>query len=92
VEIRLLSIVRDHRKTLAFSGLIAFLSRHFTGQDCDLAVISGTVREARLYGHIGFEAFGERVGSATASYQPMYLTLATLERLSISSHARASRR
>ncbi len=92
VEIRLLSIVRDYRKTLAFPGLIEFLSRHFTEQGCDLAVISGTVREVRLYGHIGFEAFGEQVGPTTASYQPMYLTLATLKRLSTSRHGRTSSR
>jgi hypothetical protein len=44
-------------------------------QGCDLAVISGTVRELKLYRHLGFAPFGERVGSEKASYQPMYLTL-----------------
>lgn len=83
VEIRLLSITRPYRKTAAFRGLIALLSRHFTAEGCDLAVISGTVRELRLYRHLGFEAFGERVGSATAAYQPMYLTLRALSHLSI---------
>jgi GNAT superfamily N-acetyltransferase len=75
VEVRLLSVSRAYRKTAVFGGLMAFLSRHFIEQGCDLAVISGTTRELKLYRHLGFEPFGERVGSADASYQPMYLTL-----------------
>jgi hypothetical protein len=90
VEIRLLSIAHAYRKTAVFAGLIAFLSRHFKGRGCDLVVISATVREARLYRHIGFEAFGERVGPTAASYQPMYLTLVALNSLSTSLHRRAS--
>jgi hypothetical protein len=84
VEIRLLSVAPAYRKTAVFSGLMEFLSRHFLKQDCDIAVISGTVRELKLYRHLGFEPFGERVGSAEASYQPMYLTLDALNRRSSS--------
>jgi len=75
VEIRLLTVVPEYRKTAVFSGLMAFLSRHFLHQGCDLAVISGTVRQLKLYRHLGFEAFGDLVGSSDASYQRMYLTL-----------------
>lgn len=75
VEMRLLSVARAYRKTSVFRGLMALLSRHFMAQGCDLAVISGTVRELKLYRHLGFEPFGERVGTAEALYQPMYLTL-----------------
>jgi predicted N-acetyltransferase YhbS len=75
VEIRLLSVAHAHRKTSVFRGLMTFLSGHFMAQGCDLAVISGTVRELKLYRHLGFAPFGERVGSEKASYQPMYLTL-----------------
>lgn len=75
VEIRLLSVAPAYRKTTVFRELTSTLARHFMAQGCDLAVISGTVRELRLYRHLGFEQFGERVGSADASYQPMYLTL-----------------
>jgi len=85
VEIRLLAVTRPHRKTAAFAGLVAFLARHFMAQGCDLAVISGTVRELELYGHLGFESFAQPVGPADASYQPMYLTLAALKAL-ISRH------
>ncbi len=75
VEMRLLSVARAYRKTSVFRGLMTFLSTHFMAQGCDLAVISGTVRELKLYGHLGFESFGARVGNAEALYQPMYLTL-----------------
>jgi len=75
VEVRLLAVALAYRKTTVFRGLMAILSRHFMAQGCDLAVISGTVRELKLYRHLGFEPFGERVGSADARYQPMYLTL-----------------
>jgi ribosomal protein S18 acetylase RimI-like enzyme len=78
VEIRLLSVAPAYRKTAVFNGLMEFLARHFLQRGCDLAVISGTVRELKLYRHLGFEIFGERVGSADASYQPMYLTLDAL--------------
>jgi predicted N-acetyltransferase YhbS len=80
VEIRLLSVARAWRKTSVFRGLMTFLSSHFVAQRCDLAVISGTVRELKLYRHLGFECFGERVGPADASYQPMYLTLDAFNR------------
>jgi len=80
VEIRLLAIVPAYRKTTAFAGLIGFLYAHFRAQGCDLAVISATVREIKLYRHLGFKAFADRVGSATAVYQPMYLTLEALDR------------
>jgi hypothetical protein len=75
VEVRLLSIVRAFRKTQVFIGLMSMLSRHYIERGCDLAVISGTVRELRLYRHLGFEPFAQRVGSEVAAYQPMYLTL-----------------
>lgn len=87
VEIRLLAIQRAHRKSTVFAGLIEVLAHHFIARGCDLAVISGTVRQLPLYRHLGFEPFGARVGSADALYQPMYLTLAALERASASGRA-----
>jgi GNAT superfamily N-acetyltransferase len=80
VEVRLLAVRREWRKTAVFRDLMSFLARHFIAQGCDLAVISGTVRELKLYRHLGFEPFGERVGTAGAVYQPMSLTLAAFER------------
>jgi GNAT superfamily N-acetyltransferase len=90
VEIRLLSIAPAYRKTAVFSGLMDFLSRHFLEQGCDLAVISGTVRELKLYRHLGFETFGDRVGTADAAYQPMYLTLDALKHRSTSGRRRGT--
>jgi predicted N-acetyltransferase YhbS len=66
VEVRLLAVRREWRKTAVFLGLMTFLSRHFMAQGCDLALISGTVRELKLYRHLGFEPFGECVGTAGA--------------------------
>ena len=78
VEIRLLAIERPYRKTTVFVNLVGLLARHFVMRGCDLAVISGTVRQRALYEHLGFEPFGARVGPAGAEYQPMYLTLEAL--------------
>jgi hypothetical protein len=75
VEVRLLSVERAFRKTAVFLGLIECLSRHYIPLGCDLVVISGTVRELKLYRHLGFAPFAEPVGPSDASYQPMYLTL-----------------
>jgi hypothetical protein len=84
VEMRLLCVARAYRKSTGgnsvFRGLMAVLSRHFVALGCDLAIISGTVRELRLYRHMGFEPFGELVGTAEAPYQPMYVTLDAFSR------------
>jgi GNAT superfamily N-acetyltransferase len=75
VEIRLLAVAREYRKTAVFRELVSLLSTYFLARGCDLAVISGTVRELRLYRHLGFEPFGAPVGTGEALYQPMFLTL-----------------
>jgi predicted N-acetyltransferase YhbS len=80
VEIRLLAVALEYRKTTVFRGLVEHLSKHFMTLGCDLAVISGTVRQLKLYRHLGFEPFGSRVGTEAASYQPMYLTLEAFTR------------
>ena len=75
VEVRLLAVDRRHRKRSVFARLAGVLANHFRAQGCDLAIISGTVRELALYRHLGFQPFGPLVGSAEARYQPMFLTL-----------------
>lgn len=75
VEVRLLAVVPRHRKQAVFASLAGVLANHFRAAGCDLAVISGTVRELRLYRHLGFAPFGPLVGHADARFQPMYLTL-----------------
>lgn len=75
-EVRLLSIERDYRHSRVFLGLFRTAARHLRSRGFDLAVISGIIRHLRLYRQLGFVAFGPRVGTADALYQPMYLTLA----------------
>lgn len=79
-EIRLLSVDRAHRSGVVFRGLVERLARHCLRAGYDLAVISGTERQLRLYAHLGFVPFGPRVGEDGARFQPMYLTLETFRR------------
>jgi GNAT superfamily N-acetyltransferase len=74
-EIRLLSVDSEHRNGKVFRGLVEELARVCLARGHDLAIISGTVRQLRLYRHIGFVPFGSLVGTPDALYQPMYLTL-----------------
>ncbi len=75
VEVRLLAVAPDWRKASVFARLAGVLGREFRDQGCDLALISGTTRELKLYAHLGFQPFGPRVGSGDAVYQPMWLRL-----------------
>jgi hypothetical protein len=77
LEVRLLSVEKDFRNGLVFSRLVGLLAQHFREQGYDLAIISGTVRQLKLYKHLGFTPFGPVVGSADAQFQPMFLTLET---------------
>ncbi len=81
-EIRLLAIekaFRGARGGQILAGILALLSRHGLALGYDLAIISGTTRQLKLYRHLGFVPFGALVGSAGAQFQPMYLTLETFE-------------
>ena len=69
-ELRLLSVVPSHRHGGVFRGMLRLL----WSQPYDLAVISGTVRQARLYRHLGFTPFAHPVGPPEAQFQPMFLT------------------
>lgn len=73
-EIRLLAARTGHRSGRVFLGLARLLARHCTARGFDLAVISATLRQPRLYRHLGFVPFGPQVGTEGAMYQPMYLT------------------
>jgi aspartate aminotransferase-like enzyme len=78
VEIRLLAVAAGYRHSAVFAGLVRLIMQHFLHEGCDLAVISGTVRQAKLYRHLGFRPFAMPVGTAQALYQPMLLTLEAL--------------
>ncbi len=74
VEIRLLSIKPGHRNGVVFKGLGKLLFRYCAQQRYDLAVVSATVRQRKLYDHLGFVEFGPMVGTEETPFQPMYLT------------------
>ena len=73
-EIRLLSVRPERRGRRVIEGLFRMLARHCEDERYDLALISATPRQARLYKNLGFTQFGPEVGSEGALYQPMYLT------------------
>ncbi len=79
-EIRLLSVERDFRNGQVFRGLTALVWQYGTDRGFNLAVISGTTRQQKLYRHLGFIPFGPLVGKGEAQFQPMYLTLETFEK------------
>lgn len=78
-EIRLLAVLPTHRNGMVFQGLLKLLLDYGLSRHYNLAVISGTVRQQKLYKHLGFVPFGPMVGSQEAPYQPMYLTLEGFE-------------
>ena len=63
----------------SFKGGIAVMTAQHLARFClqhkyDLAVISGTTRQLKLYKQMGFVPFARLVGTEDALYQPMYLT------------------
>lgn len=79
-EIRLLSVEKEFRNGQVFHGLTALMWQFGVEHGYDLAVISGTTRQQKLYRHLGFEPFGPQVGKGDAMFQPMYLTLEKFEK------------
>lgn len=71
-EIRLLAVEEEFRYTRISQGLIAQLVEHAIDCGREIFVISGTVRQIKLYKYLGFVPFGPLVGSEDAQYQPMY--------------------
>lgn len=72
-EVRLLSIKKRYRRGTVFKRLIKVLFEYIENNGYDILIASGTLREIKLYQHIGFVFFGPVVGSKEAPYQPMYL-------------------
>jgi len=90
-EIRLLAVEEKYRYTRISQGLIATLVQYAIDQGHDLAVISGTLRQVKLYGFLGFVPFGPVVGTKEAPYQPMYLTLEAYKELKTRSRSFAKK-
>jgi aspartate aminotransferase-like enzyme len=79
-EIRLLAVEKEFRNGQVFRGLTALMWQYGTAHGYDMALISGTTRQQKLYRHLGFVPFGPLVGTGDAMFQPMYLTLETFEK------------
>src|SRR3989441_6594564 len=78
-KIRLLAVEKKFRGAQVLQGILALLWQHGIEKGYDLAIISGTPRQFRLYQHLGFVPFGPVVGTGDAQFQPMYVTLETFE-------------
>jgi N-acyl amino acid synthase FeeM len=79
-EIRLLAVDKKHRNGWVFWGLGKLLTEYCLQKGYDLALISGTPRQHKLYKHLGFVAFGPMVGTSEAPFQPMYLSFESFRR------------
>lgn len=79
-EVRLLAVDKKFRGAQVLQGLLALLWQHGVEAGYDLAIISGTTRQFKLYHHLGFTPFGPVVGTGEAEFQPMYVTLETFEK------------
>ncbi|MBI3416756.1 MAG: GNAT family N-acetyltransferase [Verrucomicrobia bacterium] len=79
VEVRLLAIKSGFRHGPILPGLLKLLAHFCIPQGYDLAIISGTKRQQKLYRHLGFVPFGPQVGGGEAVFQPMFITLATFQ-------------
>jgi aspartate aminotransferase-like enzyme len=78
-EVRLLAVKKEFRNGRVFLGLVQFLIKYCLKKGYDIAVISGTVRQLKLYGQMGFKPFAHLTGTEDALYQPMYLTKTTFD-------------
>lgn len=74
-ELRLLAVDRRFRAGRVLPALLAHVWRYCLQAGYDLALISGTTRQLKLYRHLGFVPFGPLVGTPGAQFQPMMLTL-----------------
>jgi aspartate aminotransferase-like enzyme/predicted N-acetyltransferase YhbS len=79
-ELRLLAVRPAWRQTLVFKGLVDLIIDHGRARGYDLAIISGTLRQSRLYQRLGFIPFGPLVGTDEAPFQPMFLPIEVLQR------------
>jgi aspartate aminotransferase-like enzyme len=78
-EIRLLAVDKRYRTGQVFQGFMAMVWQQFVEHGWDMAVISGTTRQRKLYQHLGYIPFGPLVGKDGAQFQPMYLSIESFE-------------
>ena len=80
-EVRLLAVEKEYRNSQVFRGIISLMWQYGTERGYNMAIISGTTRQQRLYRHLGFVPFGPLVGKGEAMFQPMYITLEGFEKV-----------
>jgi len=73
-EIRLLASRKSRRHSRVVYGLLKKTVKYCLDNSHDIAVISGVLKQQKLYEHMGFVPFGPVVGNDHAMFQPMYLT------------------
>jgi aspartate aminotransferase-like enzyme/GNAT superfamily N-acetyltransferase len=73
-EIRLLAVEPGYRHGVVLRALLMRLVEECEVRGLDMAVISATTRQLKLYTHMGFVPFGPLVGTEEAAFQPMYVT------------------
>ncbi|WP_419955610.1 aminotransferase class V-fold PLP-dependent enzyme [Neobacillus niacini] len=78
-EVRLLSVKKEYRNGRVFLGLAQFLIKYCLKKGYDIAFISGTVRQLKLYNQLGFQPFAQLTGTDEALFQPMFLTKKTFD-------------
>ncbi|WP_259545735.1 aminotransferase class V-fold PLP-dependent enzyme [Heyndrickxia sp. FSL K6-6286] len=91
-EVRLLAVKKTYRNGRVFTALTGGLIRYCLQKGHDIAFISGTTRQSKLYRHLGFQPFAHLVGKDEALFQPMYLTKRTFltsDALQMISHVRS---
>ena len=79
-EIRLLSVDIEYRSGQVLKGLLTTLADYCITKGYDTAIISGTVRQQKLYKRLGFIPFGPPVGNPNALYQPMYTSPSSIRK------------
>ncbi len=79
-EARLLAVKKAYRHRRIFYELLWMIVQYRDQRGYDLVLVSTTLRQQKLYNHLGFVPFGPLVGAPAAQYQPMYLTLDAYER------------
>lgn len=79
-EVRLMAVDKAHRNGRVFYYLARALSDYAYENGYGAAVISGTVREQKLYNQLGFAPFADTVGTGDALFVPMVLTRERFDR------------
>ena len=73
-EARLLMIEPRYRNGRVFAELLVCAARWGRAEGYELVVISATLRQMKLYRHLGFVPFGPPIGTVEAPFQAMYAT------------------